>query len=160
MKYRRLNSEELAPLNEEFLKYLLVANITPEQWEKLKENDQETCNKHLDIFSDLVFEKILTNIQFVDRILPRRIEFYQFQNEQVLLYALEAKDSQAADFKEDALDELDISQVNLIEGKKGYADDKLVEIFNVLQQPNAKISKGVLFKQIAIKVAEQKENSK
>lgn len=159
MKYRRLSQEELAPLNEEFLKYLLVANITPEQWEELKQNNLEACGKHLDVFSDLVFEKILDDIHFVDRILPKRIEVYHFMSKSILMYALEPKEDDFT-FDEGDLGELDLKRFELTEGKKIVHEDRKGEVFSIIQLPNAKISDGMLYKQFALKIAAQKDQTK
>lgn len=153
MKYRRLSQEELEPLKEEFLKYLLVANITPERWEKMKAEKDEKCKEHLDIFSDLVFEKILDQIQFIDRILPQRIELYQCQKEQCLLYALEAKDGEDLQFDKDNLESLDLSKLHCIQGKKTMGEDRKKDIFDLLHQEHAYISDGALFKRLVLLLA-------
>jgi hypothetical protein len=160
VKYRRLNKEELAPLNEEFLKYLMVANITPENWELLKTNEPNKCEHHLDVFSDLVFDKILSDIQFVERALPKRLEVYHFLSEYVIMYALEAKSNEDFSFDKANLDKLPLKDFRLIEGKKQYQADKNIETFKILQQEYASISNGTLFKQLALKVVEQKEQAK
>ncbi len=153
MKYRRLSNEELEPLKEEFLKYLLVANITPEQWEEIKKNEPQQCEQHLDVFSDLVFEKILAQVQFIDRILPKRIELYQCQTDQFLMYALEVKNDQIIELQKDKLHNLDLSKFHCIQGKKRMGGDRKKDIFDLLQKDNTFISDGSLFKRLVLLLA-------
>lgn len=159
MKYRRLRKDELEPLKEAFLKYLLLANITPDAWEELKKRSHASCDQHLDIFSDLVFEKILNEVSFIDRILPKRLELYQFLKNSVLVYILTPKESASFNFKEENLTHLNLNEIELVEGKKEYQLERNVEIFHIIEEEEAKISQGSMFKTIALKIAEQKDST-
>ena len=159
MRYRRLRKDELEPLKEEFLKYLLLANITPDAWEELKKTAPSSSEKQLDIFSDLVFEKILNEVNFVDRILPKRLELYQFFKNSVLVYILTPKEGASFTFKEEYLVDLNLNEIELVEGKKEYQLERNLEIFQIIQEEKAKISQGLMFKTIALKIADQKDSS-
>lgn len=150
MKYRRLTPEELEPLKEEFLKYLLVANITPEAWEELKKQDNLQAEKHLDTFSDLVFDKILKDITFVDVINENRIETYQFLKEKALVYIIENKRTGTQNLKELQLNKLDIESVEISKGEKNIEENRETEVFRTLQKENATISMGEIFKRVAL----------
>ena len=91
MKYRILSKEELELLNEEFLKYLLVANITPESWEQIKLEDPKACQKHIETFSDLVLDKVLQEVSFVNILSKDRVEVYQALADSIFMYSLENK---------------------------------------------------------------------
>ena len=156
MRYRRLRKDELEPLKEAFLKYLLLANITPDIWEELKKSSPSSCDQHLDIFSDLVYEKILNEVNFIDRILPKRLELYHFFKNSVLVYILTPKESASFNFKEENLANLNLNEIELVEGKKEYQLERNIEIFQIIEEEEAKISQGSMFKTIALKIAEQK----
>lgn len=150
MKYRVLTKEELEPLNEEFLKYLLVANITPQNWEVLKKDDIKKAEYHIEVFSDMVLDKILSSVSFVDVILNDRIEVYQFLKEKAYIFAIENKVKGNFDFTSQTLKKLDLKQVNIIKGEKQFNEDRELEIFKILQKENASISNGDLFKKVAL----------
>ena len=157
MRYRRLRKDELEPLKEAFLKYLLLANITHDIWEELKKSSPSSCDQHLDIFSDLVYEKILNEVNFIDRILPKRLELYHFFKNSVLVYILTPKESASFNFKEENLANLNLNEIELVEGKKEYQLERNIEIFQIIEKEEAKISQGSMFKTIALKIAEQKD---
>lgn len=72
-KYRLLTTKELAELEPEFIKYLVVNGITADDWKRLKQNKPDEAQHIVDLFSDVVFEKIL-----------RKAAFLQLQNEKIL----------------------------------------------------------------------------
>ena len=149
MKYRVLNKSELEPLNEEFLKYLLVANITPEVWEQLKQKDPQACQTHIETFSDLVFDKVLKDLNYISVVGENRVEVYQALKEYVLMFSLENKEIGSFNFKTNDWSKLNIETVNILKGKKVYKDREQ-ELFEILQRENAGISDGELFKKIAL----------
>jgi len=65
-KYRLLNQEELQSLEKEFIDFLVLNGITAPDWEKLK-SDEHTSQRFIEVFSDVVFEKILRQIEYLDR---------------------------------------------------------------------------------------------
>jgi len=66
MKYRRLTLEELKPLEDEFIDFLVVNGVIADDWEQLLANDVEKSNKIIDAFSEVVFEGIMRKTQFLE----------------------------------------------------------------------------------------------
>ncbi|NBC25070.1 MAG: hypothetical protein GVX78_05590 [Bacteroidetes bacterium] len=66
MKYRRLSKEELSELKTEFVRFLAAHSIPADDWEKLKSETPEVAENWIDKFSDLVFEKTLTDINYLE----------------------------------------------------------------------------------------------
>ena len=60
MKYRRLSKEQLEELHLEFINFLATQSITGEEWTALKKNKPEVAEEELDVFSDLIWEGVLT----------------------------------------------------------------------------------------------------
>lgn len=133
-KYRLLTQEELEPLSEEFLKYLVVANILPEQWELLKKEKIEEAEKHLAVFSDLVFDKIMQQHQYLERITSAKIEAYHFMKNKAEMVALVAKNASCPSLLETNLADIDIRQFDLIRGSKSYQKSREEEMFQMTQQ--------------------------
>ena len=66
MKYRRLTLEELKPLENEFIDFLVVNGVIADDWEQLLANDVEKSNQIIDAFSEVVFEGIMRKTQFLE----------------------------------------------------------------------------------------------
>ena len=66
MKYQRLSKEQLEELHVEFINFLATQSITAEEWSDIKENKPQVAEEEIDIFSDLVWEKVLTNAQYLE----------------------------------------------------------------------------------------------
>lgn len=151
MAYRILNLEELEALKEEFLKYLLVRGISFEEWEKIKTT--EAAEKHIEVFSELVFEKLLQSCSFVDVLLENRIELYQFNKEQATLIVMENKELGSFNFLQDDWKNLDLDSIHILQGTKKYVKRREEEIYEVLEKEGACISDGLYFKKTALLLA-------
>lgn len=68
IRYRRLSIDELETMQREFVLYLVTQGIEASDWEKLKETDLIKADKLIDKFSDHVFEKIVSEMTFLDLI--------------------------------------------------------------------------------------------
>ena len=66
MKYRTLSLKELEPFKNDFIKFLSINTITGQDWNKIKTNQPNRAKKILSLFSDLVWEKSLENIRFLE----------------------------------------------------------------------------------------------
>jgi len=58
-KYRILSSEELELLEKEFIEFLVINGITADEWQKIKASEPEKTKKFIELFSDVVFEKLM-----------------------------------------------------------------------------------------------------
>ena len=59
MKYRRVTLEELKPLENEFIDFLVINGIAATDWEYLLTHDSKNSNKLLDAFGEVVLEDIM-----------------------------------------------------------------------------------------------------
>ena len=66
MKYRILNNTELEPLKDDFIKFLSANTVTGEDWAKIKSNKPNEALKLVEIFSDVVWEKALDKIKYLE----------------------------------------------------------------------------------------------
>lgn len=148
-QYRRLSLKELENLHEEFIKFLLIQNLTLIDWEKIKKENKTKANQLIDIFSDLVFDKIMTDTHFALKVNDKRVEAYQFYSKEMMLLALQAKPNSAIDFNEQALNEINFAELEIYKGKKSYKQDRNREVFQLLQNGAIK-SDGKYFKQLAL----------
>jgi len=66
MKYRILSNKELEPLKGDFIKFLSANTVTGEDWAKIKSNKPNEALKLVEIFSDIVWDKSLEKIKYLE----------------------------------------------------------------------------------------------
>ncbi len=67
MKYRRLSTDELQELEKEFVHFLVSNGIAADDWVKLKEEENDKAEALIDTFSDVVMEKVLGKVDFLEK---------------------------------------------------------------------------------------------
>ena len=147
MKYARLTKEQFDELQKEFINFLATQSITADEWKEIKANNPETAEQELDVFSDLVWEGVLSKVQYIEHISPQQIHLFQLYEENMHLIAIKLKnpiDLTSRDgfnwLRENLMDE----DVEFLQAKKDYSDDKQADKFKLIQQGGV-ISKGDLF---------------
>ena len=73
MKYARLTKEQFEELHKEFINFLATQSITGDEWEEIKTNKPEVAEQELDVFSDLVWEGVLSKVEYVEHISPQQM---------------------------------------------------------------------------------------
>ncbi len=148
MKYQRLSKEQLEELHVEFINFLATQSITAEEWGDIKANKPEVAEEEIDIFSDLVWEKVLTSAQYLEHFSKNQIHLFELQEEHMRLIAIKINND-AIDvttpegynwLRENLLND----EVVFYNATKAYGDDHNVDKFKLIQQGSA-ITKGELF---------------
>lgn len=161
VKYRRLSTEELSELEQIFINFLAANSITSQDWEKIKTSDTERMDKLIEEFSDVVFEKTLSNVKLLEKRLSKKILMYRFTDKTVILEGIEASDKSPMDFRNEfnfsditnLLNSPDV-EVSFIEGTKPYFEDKNKEIFDLMES-GAMISQNEVLFDALIKLKEE-----
>ena len=73
MKYARLTKEQFEELHQEFINFLATQSITAEEWSDIKTNKPEVAEQELDVFSDLIWEGVLSKVQYLEHISPQQM---------------------------------------------------------------------------------------
>lgn len=137
MKYKRLESAELKELEKEFIHFLSSAQITGSDWEKMKVNELEKAEELIDVFSDLVYEKVMSKIDYLEYRDNKSLNLFHFTNDKIVLVGLRVKDNNSLDFmKENVFEgwnQSNMNSVNLVKTEKGYSKDRGLEVFELLQ---------------------------
>ena len=154
MKYRRLTLEELKPLKNEFIDFLIINGVVASDWEHLLTRDIEKSNKILDAFGEVVFEDIMRKTQFLEF---RGVgELITFNCTSGLIYMAGIRVDDSENQRIDFNDDQSIKQllVNPCDGivvftdHKKYKSNREKEIFDMIEE-GCLISDGKLFKAIA-----------
>ena len=77
MKYRQLTKEQFDALSDEFAKFLATQQIDVKEWEIIKKEKPQMAAEELNIFSDVVWEDVLTKTEYLDHISERHINVFR-----------------------------------------------------------------------------------
>lgn len=156
MKYRRLRKDELEELESEFIRFLASNTITADDWVKIKEETPERAEGLLDVFSDIVYEKILEKVEYLEHKRPRDIRVYKVFDDKIQMMGLFVEGETTLDFTQNEAPEQmlvrlgkDGGNVKMFSGEKKFKKTKEMEIFQILEE-GALISKdSTLFKTLS-----------
>lgn len=151
MKYRRLTNEELTSLEKEFVEFLVANTITANDWIKLKNENLEHANHLIDMFSDIVMEKVLQNIKYLEYRDTKSLMVFECQKEQIVLIGLTVSDAIDVDLTNQSSiqklvseNKLDDNTISIFKTIKPYQKIREIEIFEMTQN-HCFISDGALF---------------
>lgn len=145
MKYARLTKEQLEEMHLEFSRFLAAQQINAEEWGNIKKNSPEVAEQELDVFSDLVWEKVLMRVKYVERIEEKALYLFACKEDAIHLIALQA-DISHVDFRTPegmvwGLKHYADDTVALYKAVKPYSNDRLLDVFGLINE-GGQISNG------------------
>ena len=148
MKYARLTKEQLEELNQEFINFLATQSITAEEWKDIKEQKPKVAEEELDVFSDLVWEGVLSKVEYLENIAPQHMYLFYLGENNIELVGLKLNTTDVNLTTREGFswlrENLISDSVELFNAKKEYSDDKQLDKFALIQQGST-ITKGDLF---------------
>lgn len=148
MKYARLTKEQFEELHKEFINFLAAQSITAAEWEEIKTNRPETAEEELDVFSDLVWEGVLSQAQFLEHFSPQQIFLFKITEVTINLIGVKVE-KEGVDVTSRAgynwlQQNLMDDDVSLYTSSKVISEDRNIDVFALIQQ-GAVITKGDLY---------------
>jgi hypothetical protein len=131
MKYRVLTKEELLELEEDFKHFLIANGIYDDEWVKINKEDQKKAVELVGLFSDVVFDKALKNIKFLEHITKEGINAFFFTDKEVILIGITSANKEI-DFTRDTIDKFK-NELNIFRTTKPYFKNREKEIFDLLE---------------------------
>ncbi|PKG43157.1 DUF6495 family protein [Psychroflexus sp. MES1-P1E] len=148
MKYERLTQEQLKEMNKEFINFLASQSITNEEWEDIKTNKPQVAEDELDVFSDLVWEGVLNNVNYLEHFSPQQLFLFEFTDQHIDLIGIkiqnETVDINTKQGFQWLRDSLLNEDVNIYTSRKALSEDRNKDIFALIKQ-GAHITKGKLY---------------
>ena len=92
LKYRRLSTAELEALEDEFVKFLSAQSISAPDWQQIKSENTEKQEALIGMFSDIVMERALRNIEYLELTTQDEIKIFHMKNDSGRLLGLKVKD--------------------------------------------------------------------
>ncbi len=149
MKYARLTKEQFEELHKEFINFLATQSITADEWADIKLNKPEVAEQELDVFSDLVWEGVLTKVNYLEHISPQQMHLFHLKENEMELIAIKIKNETTDLTTSEGFDwfrnNLLSDDVELLTAKKTYTEDKALDKFKLIQQGGV-ITKGDLYR--------------
>jgi hypothetical protein len=151
-KYRVLSNEELLTFKKEFIDYLVVNGLTAKDWEEIKIDELEKANQIIELFSDVIFERVFRKVTYLDFKSKNSLMSFQCLSDKMVLVSL--------DLKDDSINLLDVkvyndmiisppSNVKIYTSQKEYSLVREEELFKMVNS-GCEISDGSLFKSLCL----------
>lgn len=151
-KYRVLDSEELGAFEKEFVEFLVINSITADDWVKIKSEDKERTQEIISLFSDVIFEKLMRQTQYLIRRSKNNIACFHYQATQAVLVGLETDREDVDLLMISSKDNIPNEGVSIYNSTKAYEKQREVEMFEMLNA-GAEISDGKLYKALCLGLA-------
>ncbi|HRN98326.1 MAG TPA: DUF6495 family protein, partial [Flavobacterium sp.] len=81
MKYARLSKEQFESLHLEFANFLAAQSIDKTEWDDIKANRPHLAEQELDVFSDLIWEGVLSKIEYLEQVSPSHLFLFKAQDD-------------------------------------------------------------------------------
>ena len=150
MKYTRLTKEQLEELHTEFINFLASQQIDKPEWDRIKAEKPEVAEQELDVFSDLVWEGVLNQAEYLEHYSKNHIFLFKLGKEGMESIVIHSHVPHADFMTEGGLHWLNENifsdEVEVKRGKKMFGEDRNAEIFGIIKQ-GALLSDGELYKQ-------------
>lgn len=140
MKYRRLNQEELESLKTEFIRFLASNTITGDDWMKINTEQPVKAESLIDIFSDIVFEKILEKVDLLERREKSDLKIFKFHKDKITMLGLTIVGNDRLDFNsmdspQEMMAKIELTGGNLqmYSAEKAYSKARNQEVFDLME---------------------------
>jgi hypothetical protein len=151
MKYSRLTKEQFEELHQEFINFLATQSIDKMEWDKIKVEKPEVAEQELDIFSDLIWEGVLSRTQYLEHFSKNHIFLFQCFEKDIQSIVLKSLNPAVDFLTKDGLqwlsDNMFTENIEMKTGKKFFTEERNKSIFELIQQGSF-LSDGQLFNQI------------
>ncbi|WP_395048091.1 DUF6495 family protein [Flavobacterium sp.] len=151
MKYDRLTKEQFEELHPEFITFHSTQSIDKGEWDKIKLEKPEVAEQELDIFSDLIWEGVLTRAEYLEHFSKNYIFLFHCFDTHVQSIVLKSVVPETNFLTKEGLqwlsDNMFTDNIEMKVGKKEFNEERNTSLFELIQQ-GAFLSEGQLFKQI------------
>ena len=152
MKYRLLTKEQLEELHAEFSKFLATQQIDAKEWKSIKMENPTVADEELAIFSDVVWEDVLTKTSFLDHISENHMNLFECSETEISRIYIKLNDVtksflKSEDFKWFVKNPFHTS-IEYFKATKKYDSDRNLELFKLIELGSV-ISKGELYSSIS-----------
>jgi hypothetical protein len=150
-KYRLLTKDELVEMEKEFIDFLVVNSILPEDWERLKM--EKRADDVIEQFSDVVFETILRKVVYLESREKQRVMAYHCLADRLVLVCMTAESGSEVNFADPEYLQMAFqnppTSLKVYTSEKKYTKERELELFEMINAGCA-IADGKLFKSLCL----------
>ena len=148
MKYKRLSKEQLEELHPELINFLATQSITAEEWKTIKEEKPKVAEEEIDVFSDLIWEGVLSKVEYLENISERHMHLFHLTDKEMKLFSVKVMNPEIDLRTKVGFDwfkrNFQSDFVEYLTASKAYGEDKNADKFEIIKQ-GAVITKGELY---------------
>jgi len=130
--FRKLTEDELEELKEEFVQYLVANGVDAELWEQLKKDEPEKSDLFVQQFSNVVFQKSLEKIEYLEHRTPSDVKLFYCGKETIDLIALKSSVVDLTNMAE--FNAEDFKSIEIFKATKPYSKNREVELFEMTEK--------------------------
>jgi len=161
MQYRKLSKEQFEALHEEFAQFLATQQIDASEWAKIKKDKPEVAEEELNLFSDMVWEKVLSKTNYLEHFSKKNINLFKCSEIEIFRIVVEVGKPDF-DFFSDKdyqwfLDNTNDVSIQFFKGTKTYDKERNVELFDLIQKGSI-VCNGKLYESILKLINQSKTN--
>jgi hypothetical protein len=147
MKYRLLTKEQFENLHQEFAFFLASQSIDVDEWDEIKEQNPEVALEEMNVFSDIVWEDVLTKTTYVEHFSETYANFFKCEADKIHRIAIKITWDinllTQEGFEWLMHNPLDNS-VEIFKGSKSFTYERNSEVFDLIEKGSV-ISNGEIF---------------
>lgn len=149
MKYKRLSKEQLEEMHVEFANFLATQSIDATEWSQIKTSNSALAEEQVDLFSDLVWERVLDKVSYLENISANHMHLFHLTRKEMKLIAVKVLNPDI-----DLTTELGFTWfkknwqsdfVEYLTAAKAYSDEPNRDKFTLIAE-GAVITKGDLYR--------------
>ena len=149
MKYIQLTKEQLEELHQEFATFLATQQIDVKEWNDIKANKPEVADEEIYIFSDLVWEDVLTKAEYVEHFSKSSINLFYCTEGVIQRIMIKSNDDSVDLSSQEGIQTLlnnpKSKQFEFFKGAKKYAKERNLEIFDLILKGASINKEGALY---------------
>lgn len=149
MKYIQLTKEQLEELHEEFAKFLATQQIDVKEWNDIKENKPEMADEEINIFSDMVWEEVLTKAEYIEHFSKSSINLFYCTDGVIQRIMIKSNDNNIDLSSQEGIQNLlnnpKGKQFEFFKGAKKYDKERNLEIFDLILKGASINKEGALY---------------
>jgi hypothetical protein len=151
MKYRQLTKEQFEELHEEFAVFLAAQQVDGKEWVAIKKNKPEVAEEEMNLFSDVVWDRVLSKANYLEHFSPDSLNLFRFDQENIHRVVVKV-DKEGINLleKEDFewfVNNSSDATIEYFKGQKPYLKERNAEIFDLIEKGSV-VSNGELYEAI------------
>jgi hypothetical protein len=149
VKYHRLTHEQFEAFHQEFAVFLATQGLDQSKWKEVKQNQPKKVELLLDLFSEVVWDKIVSRCEFLEFSTPDQLFLFEILEKTASVIILKVGklkiDLKTSSGFQWVLDHIDSDQVNIYQGSRPYTSSRNDFVYHNLKK-GAVQSEGKRFK--------------